>query len=818
MLKRSLDILLSLCGLLAVLPFFPLIGLLIKLDSKGPVFYLCDRISKDGKPFKMYKFRTMRDTPSLSGPSVTPAGDPRVTSVGRFLRRTKLNELPQLINVFQGEMTFVGPRPEAPDLAALYPPEAAKAIFAVKPGLVGPNQILGRNEEEFYPPGVDPQQYYIEVILPKKLPLDLEYVGHVSMFSDLKYIFLGVKETLFKALSWNLVLQNKSQLYLLCADLTLSLVSFVLAYVLKFGGFHQSTDTAVLVQLLLAVLLVRILCFVSCGLYSTLIRYLSFHDVASVVKGVSGGSILLMSLTFLSDFREFSRMVFLLDWLCLVILLCALRSVLRFYWDRHIPVRENTGRKVLIFGAGDAGALAYRSLMAERETAFDVVGFLDDDPAKRHKTMYGKKVLGNRHTLEAVVRLYHVQEIVLALPSVPSHEIAKIIQACQHANIRYWAFPTLKDTPRLTDTPWPESSLAELLNMQDIQMDVAAVRQIVQGKTVLVTGACGEFTVELCRQLLLCSPQKLIIIDRYESYLTELLLRLLNTFPAELVVPVLCPSAPHDTVKEVFREYQPDVVFHTTTRKYLPMFDIQVEEVVRVNYLSTFELARQAANYGCTYFVMISSEAATMRGNPISESLRATEISLRQFFASHQTRLVVARLSNVLENRGGLVTSLQDQIAHREAVTLPQSEAGHHFLSKHAAAHFVLQSLALAHANPTDEGIFVCIYDTTMSLREVANKLALLSGMQLETDIPIKALNSGAVAQRAEMTSPSHEANVHSIPTTHTHINLVRQAPLANAPEFLEAIRLLFSLKEHDIKGAAWEKPTHTLLALSSSS
>src|SRR5437773_1009606 len=233
MMKRCIDLVLACIGLLLVLPLFPLIGLLIKLDSKGPVLYRCERIGKDGKPFQMYKFRTMLETTLPIWASVCPQDDPRVTPFGRILRRTKLNELPQLLNVLKGEMTFVGPRPEAPDLAALYP-EYAKAIFTVTPGLVGPNQILGRNEEEWYPPGVDSQRYYIEEILPKKLPLDLEYVRQPSFVKDVQYLVLGVKETVCKAISWKLVLQNRSQIYLLGIDVMLSLISFGLAHMLRF--------------------------------------------------------------------------------------------------------------------------------------------------------------------------------------------------------------------------------------------------------------------------------------------------------------------------------------------------------------------------------------------------------------------------------------------------------------------------------------------------------------------------------------------------------------------------------------------------------
>ena len=155
MLKRLFDIILSILGLIVLAPIFPVIALLIKLDSKGPVIYKCERVGKNRRPFAMFKLRTMVETTCRVGHSVSPQGDVRVTRIGRILRRTKVNELPQLVNILKGEMSFVGPRPEVPDLAALYP-EEANIVFTVKPGLVAPCQAKFRNEEELYPQGVNP--------------------------------------------------------------------------------------------------------------------------------------------------------------------------------------------------------------------------------------------------------------------------------------------------------------------------------------------------------------------------------------------------------------------------------------------------------------------------------------------------------------------------------------------------------------------------------------------------------------------------------------------------------------------------------------
>ena len=356
MIKRSLDIFLSLIGISITIPLLPFIALFIKMDSKGPVFFLCDRVGKDGRLFKMYKFRTMYETPVPIGASLSPADDPRVTRFGRFLRRTKLNELPQLINILIGEMTFVGPRPEAPDLAALYP-SYAKEVFGIKPGLVGPNQILGRNEEEWYPPGVDPQQYYIESILPKKLLVDLEYVEQSSIFKDIKYILFGIKETIFKILSWKLILQNKSQIYLLCIDIFFVVSSFMLASILRLQGEFNEMYLISFLPLLPTFVLIRLACFFYFGLYSTLIKHISTADIIGIFKGVSVSSTLLISLTFFVDVRTGSRLVFFFDWLLLIFLMTSLRFGLRLFcaWLGKRGNQAIGKKTVLIFGAGAMG-------------------------------------------------------------------------------------------------------------------------------------------------------------------------------------------------------------------------------------------------------------------------------------------------------------------------------------------------------------------------------------------------------------------------------------------------------------------------------
>jgi FlaA1/EpsC-like NDP-sugar epimerase/lipopolysaccharide/colanic/teichoic acid biosynthesis glycosyltransferase len=804
MMKRCLDLVLACIGLLLLLPLFPIIGLLIKLDSRGPVLYRCERIGKNGKRFKMYKFRTMFETDLSVGPSVCPQDDPRVTSMGRILRRTKINELPQLLNVLKGEMTFVGPRPEAPDLAALYP-EYAKVIFTVTPGLVGPNQILGRNEEEWYPPGVDPQQHYIEAILPKKLPLDLEYVRHPSLVQDVQYLVLGIKETVCKAISWKLVLQNTSQLYLLGADVLLSLISFGLAHLLRFAGLVEAQEISPFLHLLPLMVLMRLPCFVYFGLYRTLIRYISYTDIGNVLKAIATSSVLFIGLTFLFNIRTFPRSVLFIDGLCLFVGMTAVRLALRLFhtWKSRAQMAEEKKRRVFIFGAGNAGALVFRCLRASQE-AYEVIGFLDDDPAKRHKTLYGHKVLGNRFNLAALVQLYQAHEVLLAVPSAPAREIAAIVQACQRAGVPYRFFPTLAEgqgAPRaepLFETPY-------------VPLTSAVLPAILKGKRVLVAGTSGALGLELCRQILRFAPERLLVLERYEPSLTALVSQLQQTFPTACITPILCPPAGNANLEAVFATHDPHVVFQNAMRKYLPFFDFQTASILHANYLTTFALAKQAVRSGCPHFVLVSSEAAHKPGNLIADSLRAVEIGLRQFFAPTPTRLVIVRLCDVLENRGGIVARLEGQIVNREPIILPHREAKHALLSKDAAAHFILDALGLAESLALREGIFVCPPASTVSLLDVAQRLALLHGYRLGTDIPLYFLEDSPVAAPAEEAHAARAATRY-IPTANPSVSLLPDAPLRPSQVVTTAVQELLNMQEGDLAHAGWERPTRILL------
>jgi len=183
MLKRAFDIYLSLYFLLWLWPVMLLIASAIKLTSRGPVFYCARRVGKGGQSFRLYKFRTMVTNADQLGPGITGASDPRITPIGRLLRKTKLDELPQLINVLVGDMSLVGPRPEDPRYVVHYTHEQQQ-LLSVRPGITSPASVQYRDESSLVP-AEHPEQYYIEHVMPQKLAIDLEYVVDMSLWRDI---------------------------------------------------------------------------------------------------------------------------------------------------------------------------------------------------------------------------------------------------------------------------------------------------------------------------------------------------------------------------------------------------------------------------------------------------------------------------------------------------------------------------------------------------------------------------------------------------------------------------------------------------------
>ncbi len=196
--KNIFDFIFGLIGLIILSPIILIISIIVKMTSDGPVFFLQKRVGLNGKPFSIFKFRTMVDNAENEGLKITTDSDERITKVGSFLRKFKLDELPQIFNILNGDMSFVGPRPEVPKYVSLYTLEQRR-VLTVKPGVTDLASIIFKNENELLGQSEDPERTYIEKIMPEKLRINLEYVENISLFNDIRLIFKTIKEVFFRS-------------------------------------------------------------------------------------------------------------------------------------------------------------------------------------------------------------------------------------------------------------------------------------------------------------------------------------------------------------------------------------------------------------------------------------------------------------------------------------------------------------------------------------------------------------------------------------------------------------------------------------------
>ena len=459
--KRGFDILVSGFGLFILSPIFGLIALAVKRDSPGPVFYKGTRIGRFGKPFKMFKFRTMYERPeSYNGSNLTANGDKRITTIGAWLRDTKLNELPQLWNVLIGEMSLVGPRPEVEELVKKWPEKIKGKILSVRPGMTSPASILYRNEEKQLN-GSNFLDDYLKDIMPDKMRLDLLYVDNHTFTSDLDVIFLTllavvprirkveIKErTIFSGPIYTFFYQHLSWFLI---DLVIAFLAMGIAGIVWRTqspinlGFVPATIAALLVALLLS------LGGMAFGLHRIVWRYASPVLVIDVGLVVGLTSIILV----LVNQFWLDKVLFPLNFVLNFALLTFMGMVAVRYRERLVTGVANRwaiarkdhkafGEPVLVVGAGDGGELAVWLLQkSEYASAFSIMGFVDDDYRKQNVQVAGLPVLGTSKDIPELVENLDVGLILFSISKINPSERKRILNICEGTTARVIVIPDL---------------------------------------------------------------------------------------------------------------------------------------------------------------------------------------------------------------------------------------------------------------------------------------------------------------------------------------------------------------------------------------
>ena len=445
--KRAFDATVAFVALLFLWPLFALIAILIKLDTSGPVFYRQERAGLDGEPFHIYKFRSMIVGAFRSGARLTVKRDPRITKVGQVLRWTKLDELPQFINVLVGDMSLVGPRPEDPYFVNFYSPEQ-RAVLSVRPGIIGPSQIDGRDEVEKYPDDVENvEEYYVQHILPEKLASDLVYVREATFWGDVRFLVGGVLRVAFSQFKSGFFSRNRYRFLAAGFDVVLMIASYLLASLIKFDWRLDSVQWYYFRWTLPWIILLRPPVFMYFGIYQRGYGVISRRDVGALVRAVSiSTAALVVAATYLSGLRGHSRAVFIIDWGLLLFLLGGARYLVgHFSRGANDRIDEQERVNVLVAGSGHGGESILRSLLEDPNSGYMPVGIIDHEPHRWGALIHGVKVVGGATDIAMAATTHGVEMMLISLADLDPLVVREIVEACERQKLEYRLIPALSD-------------------------------------------------------------------------------------------------------------------------------------------------------------------------------------------------------------------------------------------------------------------------------------------------------------------------------------------------------------------------------------
>lgn len=402
----------------------------------------------------------------------------------------------------------------------------------------------------------------------------------------------------------------------------------------------------------------------------------------------------------------------------------------------YVPYKYSADQqRVMVVGAGSAGTMIINEILSRRELKYNPIVLIDDDRDKLGRRISGIKIEGNRHDIPYIAKEQEIDLILIAIPSLDNKNKAEIIDICKETNCKLKIIPGMYEIINgdATVSRIKDVDLEDLLGRDPIQLDNRGIAEYIEGKTILVTGGGGSIGSELCRQITVFNPKKLIIFDIYENNAYDIQNELKDSFP-DLELKVLIGSIrDRDRLHEIFTKNNIDVVFHAAAHKHVPLMEDSPKEAIKNNVFGTLNLALEASEAQIDRFVMISTDKAVNPTNIMGATKRLCEMIIQAVNKESETEFVAVRFGNVLGSNGSVIPLFKRQIANGGPVTVTHKKIIRYFMLIPEAAQLVLQAGAFAKGGE----IFVLDMGKPVKIYDLACDLIRLSGLEPNRDIKI---------------------------------------------------------------------------------
>jgi FlaA1/EpsC-like NDP-sugar epimerase len=488
-------------------------------------------------------------------------------------------------------------------------------------------------------------------------------------------------------------------------------------------------------------LLIKIPTYFFFGLYRRLWIYASTGELRLITVAVTTASVLtsgVMAVLIVTGnvLPGMPRSALGIDWLLSLVLIGGSRFALRILAEQSMlsqPTRK--GKRALIIGAGDAGALVARELQKPSPLNLTPVGFLDDDPAKQRHTIYGVTVIGKVRDLPSIIDLQKVDVVIIAIPSAPGPLVRMVNDACRIKGIPSRTVPGVYELigGKVSINRLREVDINDLLRREPVPVNDEVVGATLAEKRILVTGAGGSIGRELCRQIARRNPAELVLLGHGENSIFEIFLELHDDYPELLISPVIADVRDAERLRQVFGRHQPQVVFHAAAHKHVPLMEVNIVEAITNNVLGTRNVVQAALDHNIERFVLVSTDKAVRPASIYGATKRLAEMIVLNAAGESQRAFTVVRFGNVLGSRGSIIPIFKQQIANGGPVTITHPDMFRFFMTIPEAVYLVLQAASMENGGET----FVLNMGEPIRILSLAEDLIRLSGLEPERDIEI---------------------------------------------------------------------------------
>ncbi|WP_102273039.1 polysaccharide biosynthesis protein [Cytobacillus massiliigabonensis] len=464
-------------------------------------------------------------------------------------------------------------------------------------------------------------------------------------------------------------------------------------------------------------------------LYKKSLEYASIGELIVIFKTISLSVLLVGAVQFFIDGTVYFRLL-TVTWMLHLLLIGGSRFCWRIVRNRKRKEMNNR-KRTLIVGAGSAGNMVARQLLHNHTAELLPVCFIDDDKKKHHLDILGVPVIGGREQIENAVQKYKVDHIVIAIPSLNTKELNKIFQLCVKTRRKTQTIPMLEDlmTGKIAINQFRDVQVEDLLGREPVELDVEGVSEYITNKVILITGAGGSIGSEICRQVSLFQPKKLILLGHGENSIYLIKMELEGAYGNKGIefCTEIADIQDSDKMMHVMNKHRPNVVYHAAAHKHVPLMECNPEEAVKNNVIGTLNVANAASWNHVGIFVMISTDKAVNPTSVMGATKRLAEMII-QHMNSSNTKFVAVRFGNVLGSRGSVIPLFKKQIQKGGPVTVTHPEMIRYFMTIPEASRLVIQAGALAKGGE----IFVLDMGEPVKIVDLAKNLIRLSGHSVE--------------------------------------------------------------------------------------